>query len=126
MMFGTKKRKVLIVFDYMMADIESNKKIFPIITELFLRGRKLTCFYITILFQSAKTLRLNDTLYSIMKISNEREVQQIASNHSSDIDFKDFMKVCKDYTKEPCSFLVIDTTLKSDIPLRFRKKLLKK
>ena len=126
MMFGTKKRKVLIVFDSMMADIESNKKILPIITELFLRGRKLTCFYITILFQRAKTLRLNDTLYSIMKISNKREVQQIASNHSSDIDFKDFMKVCKDYTKEPCSFLVIDTTLKSDIPLRFRKKLLKK
>ena len=110
----------------MIADLESNKKIRPIITELFLRGRKLTCFYITILVQSTKTIRLNAILYSIMEISNKREVQQIASNHSSDIDFKDFMKVCKDYTKEPYSFLVIDTTLKSDIPLRFRKKLLKK
>ena len=60
-----------------------------------------------------------------MKISNKREVQQIASNHSSDIDFKDFMKVYRDYTKEPYLFLVIDTTLKSDIRLRFRKNLLK-
>ena len=60
-----------------------------------------------------------------MKISNKREVQQIASNHSSDIDFKDFMKVYRDYTKEPYLFLVVDTTLKSDIRLRFRKNLLK-
>ena len=120
-----KKKKVLIVFDDLMADIESNKKIRPIISELFLRGRKLICFYITILFQSTETIRLNATLYSIMKTSNKREVQQIASNHSSDIDFKDFMKVYKDYTKEPYLFLVINTTLKSDIPLRFRKNLLK-
>ena len=58
-----------------------------------------------------------------MKIPNKRELQQIASNHSSDIDFKDFMKLYKDYTKEPYSFLVNDTTLSSDNPLRFRKNL---
>ena len=55
-----------------------------------------------------------------MKIPNKREVQQIALNHSSDIDFKDFMK----FTKEPYSFLVNYTTLQSDNPLRFRKNLL--
>ena len=49
-----------------------------------------------------------------MKIRNKRELQQIALNHSSDIDFKDFMKISKKYTKEPYSFLVNDTTLKSD------------
>ena len=56
-----------------------------------------------------------------MKIPNKRELQQIASNHSSDVDFKDFMKLYKDYTKEPHSFIVNDTTLSSDNPLRFRK-----
>ena len=64
------------------------------------------------------------THYCIMKIHNEGELQQIASNYSSYIDFKDFMKLCKDYTKEPYSFLVNDTTLSSDKPLRFRKNLI--
>ena len=59
-----------------------------------------------------------------MKIPNKRELQQIASNHSSDIYFKDFIKLSKDYTKEPYSFSVNDTTFSSDNPLRFRKNLL--
>ena len=59
-----------------------------------------------------------------MKIPNKRELQQIPSNHSSDIEFNDFMKLYKDYTKEPFSFLLNDTTLPSDNPLRFRKSLL--
>ena len=59
-----------------------------------------------------------------MKIPNKRELQQIALNHSSDIDFKDFMNIYKKHTKEPYSFLVNDTTLPSDNPLRFRKNLL--
>ena len=50
----------------------------------------------------------------IMKIQNKRELQQIASNHSSDIDFKDFMNLYKKYTTKPYCFLVIDTTLASD------------
>ena len=57
-----------------------------------------------------KTIRLNATHYFIMKIPNKREFQQIAFNHSSDIDFKDFVKLYKDCTKEPCSFLVNDIT----------------
>ena len=71
-----------------------------------------------------ETIRINATHYFIMKISNKRELQQIASNHSPGIDFKDFMKLYKKYTKEPYLFLVSDTTLLSDNPLRFRKNLL--
>ena len=62
--------------------------------------------------------------YFIMKIPNKRELQQIASNHSFDNDFKDFMQLYKEYAEEPYSFLVNDTTLSSDNPLRFRKNLL--
>ena len=57
----------------------------------------------------------------MIKISSKREFQQISSNHSSDNDFKDFMKLYKDYTKEPYSNLVNNTTLSSDNALRFRK-----
>ena len=60
-----------------------------------------------------------------MKIPNKRELQQIALNHSSDIDFKDFMKICKKYSEEPYPFLVNDTNLPSDDPSRFRKNLLR-
>ena len=59
-----------------------------------------------------------------MKVPNKRELQQIAFNHSSDIDFQDFMNFYKNSTVEPCSFLVIDTTLASDNSPRFRKNLL--
>ena len=59
-----------------------------------------------------------------MKIPNKRELQQTALNHSSDIDFKDFMKIFKKYIAEPYSFLVDDTTLPSDDSLRLRKNLL--
>ena len=58
-----------------------------------------------------------------MKIPNKRQLQQIALNHSSDIDFNDFMKMFKRYTAKPYSFLVNDTTLPSDDPLKFRKNL---
>ena len=60
-----------------------------------------------------------------MKILNKRELQQIALNYSSDIDLKDFIKIYKKCAAEPYSFLVNDTTLPSDNPLRFRKNLFK-
>ena len=66
-------------------------------------------------------MRLNVIHYFIVKITNKRELQQIALNRSSDTEFKDFMKLYKDYTKETFSFIVNDTTLPSDNPLRFRK-----
>ena len=72
-----------------------------------------------------KDVRLNFTHFFIMKTPNKRELQQIALNHSSDIDFKDFMKIFNKYTAEPYFFLVNDTTLSSDDSLRFTKNLLK-
>ena len=58
-----------------------------------------------------------------MKIPNKRDLQQIALNHLSDIDFKDFIKIYKKCTAEPYSFLVDDATVASDNPLRFRKNI---
>ena len=62
--------------------------------------------------------------FFIMKIPSKRELQQIALNHSSDIDFKYFMRIYEKCTSEPLSFLVDDTTLPLDNPLRFKKNLL--
>ena len=123
-----KKRKVLIVFDDLIADMINNKKLDSIVTELFIRATKLNISIVFITqsyFKVPKDVRLNSTHFFIMKIPNKRELQQTALSHSSDIDFKDFMKIYKKYTKEPCSFLVNDTTLPSDDPLRFRKNLLR-
>ena len=61
-----------------------------------------------------------------MKIPNKRELQQTASNHSSNIDFKDFMNLYKKCSATPYSFLVIDATLASENPLRFRKNLIER
>ena len=61
-----------------------------------------------------------------MKIPNKWELQQTAFNHSSDIDFKDFMNLYKKYVAKAYSFLVIDGTLESDNPSRFRKNLLER
>ena len=105
----------------------NNKKLNPIVTELFIRGRKLNISIALITqsyFKVPKDLRSNSTHFFIMKIPNKRELQQIALNHSSDIDFKDFIKIFKKCTAEPYSFLVNDTTLPSNDPLRFRKNLL--
>ena len=123
----TKKRRVFIVFDDMIAAMESDKKLSPIVTELFFRGRKLNISLVFIsqsYFKVPKTIRLNAAHYLIIKIPSKRELQQIASNHSSDIDFKYFMKLYKEYNKEPYSVLVNDTILSSDNPLRLRKRLL--
>ena len=122
-----KRCKILIVFDDMIADMINNKKLNPIVTELFIRGRKLNIsivFTMESYFKVPKDVRLNSTHFFIMKIPNKRELQQIALNHSSDIDFKDFTNIFKKYTKEPYSFLVNDITLASGGPLRFRKNLL--
>ena len=124
-----KERKILSkVFDDMIADMINNNKLNPIAMELFIRGTKLNISIVFITqsyFKVPKDVRLNSTHFFIMKIPNKREIQQIALNHSSDIDFKDFMNIYKKCTKEPYSFLVNDTTLPSDDPLRFRKNLLR-
>ena len=72
-----------------------------------------------------KEVRVNSTHFFIMKIPNERELQQIALNYSSDIDFNGFIRIYKKCTAEPYSFLVNDTSLPLENPLRFRKNLFK-
>ena len=110
-----KKRKVLIIYDDMIADMINNNKLNSVVTELFIRCRKLNISIVFITqsyFKVPKDVRLNSTHFFIMKIPHKRELQQIAS----DIDFKDFMNISY--------FLVNDTTLPSDNPLRFTKNLL--
>ena len=102
-----KKRKILIVFDDMIADMLSNKKLNPIVTELFIRGRKLNIslvFNTQSYFAVPKNIRLNSTHYFIMKIPNKREFRQIAFNHLSDIEFKDSMNLYKICFVKPYSF----------------------
>ena len=93
-----KKRKILIVFDDMIADMIINKKLNPVVTELFIRGKKLNisiAFSTQLYFKVPKDVRLIYTHFLIMKIPNKRELQQIDLNHSFDIDFKDFIKIYK-------------------------------
>ena len=117
----TRKRKILIVFDEMITDIINNKNIQAIIKELFIRCRKLNISLVFITqsyFSVPKEVRLNSTHYLIMKIYNKRELQQIAINHSADIDYKGFMKIYKECTSELYSFFTIDTTLPANDSLK--------
>ena len=119
-----KENKVMIVFDDMIADMISNKKLNSIATELFIRCRKLNISLVFIsqsYFKVPKDVRNNSTYFFIMKIRNKRELHQIAINHSSNINTKDFIEIYRKCTDKPYSFLVIDITLSSDDPLRFRK-----
>ena len=121
-----KEYKILIVFDDMIADMIHNKKLNSIVTELFIRGRKLNISLVFITqsyFKVLKDVRLNTSHFFIAKIPNKRELQQIAINHSSDINTKDFANIYRKCTAEPYSFLVIDTMLASNNPLMFRKNL---
>ena len=80
----------------MYADVSGTKKINPIVTDLFIRGRKLNIsVFITqaAYFAVPKNIGLNSAHYFVMKIPDKREIQQIVSNHSSDIDFQEFMNL---------------------------------
>ena len=110
----SRKRKILIVFDHMIADIMTNKRFQAIIKELCIRCRTLNISLIFItqsFFSVPKDVRLNSTHCFIMKIHNRKELQNIAINHSADIDYKDFMKIYRECTKKPFNFLTINTTL---------------
>ena len=120
-----KENKILIVFD-MIADMINNKKLNAILTELFIRCRKLNISLVFIsqsYFKVAKDVRNNSTHVFIMKIPSKRELMQIAINHSSDINTKDFIEIYRKCTDKPYSFLVIDTTLSSNNLLRFKRNL---
>ena len=119
-------KKVLIVFDGMIADITDNKKIQVKIKELFIRCRNLNlslAFITQSCFSVPKDVRLNIAHYFVMKINNKRELQNIAINHSADIDYQDFKKIYRECTKVPNNFLTIDTALPESDPLRFSKNL---
>ena len=121
---SNKKRKMLIVFHDMIAGMLIDKKLNLIVTELFMRGRKLNIslvFITQLYFAVLKNITVNSTYYFVMKIRNKREFQEIAFNHSSDIDFQDFMNLYKKCSAKSYSFLVIDTTIVSDNSSRFRK-----
>ena len=121
------KRIVLIVFDDMIANIMTNKKFQAILKELFIRSRKLNISLIFITqsyFSVPKEVRLNSTHYLIMRIHNRRELKKIAIDHSADIDYKDFLKIYRNCTKEPYSFFISNTTLPSSDILNFRKNFL--
>ena len=121
-----RKRKKLIVFDDMIADIMGNKKFQAIIKELFFRCRKLnvSLVFITQSYCSVpKDVRLNSAHYLMMKINSRIELQNMATDHSADIDYNDFIKIYRECTKEPYNFLTIDTRLPVSDRLRFRKNL---
>ena len=122
-----RKRKILIVFDDMVADIIANKKFHAIIKEIFIRCRKLNISLVFITqsyFSVPKEVRLNCTHHLIMQNHDKTELQLIAINHSADIDYIDFVTIYRKCTGEPDSFLTIDTTLLANDSLKFRKNLL--
>ena len=119
-----RKRKKIIVFDDMIADIMTNKRFQAIIKELFIRCRKLNISLVFITqsyFSVPKDVRLNSTHYLIMKINKGQELQNIAINHSADIHYKDLMRIYREFARKPFNFLTTDTTLPESNPLRCRK-----
>ena len=120
-----RKRKILIVFDDMISHLMSDKKAQQVLKELFIRCRQLNislCFLTQSYFSVPKDVRLTCTHYVIFKLNNKRELKNIAINHSADIDYKDFIKIYRDSTKEPYNFLTIHTT--QPVDKRFKKNLM--
>ena len=94
---------------------------------MFIRCIKLNISLVFITqsyFFVPKDVRLNPTLYLIMKINNRKELQNIAINHSFDIDYEDFMKIYRECAKKPYNFLTMDTTLPAIDLSKFRKNLI--
>ena len=114
-------KKVLIVFDDMMADIEYNKTFKRIIKELFYRTRKINVSIVFITqsyFKALKYARLNSTHYILMKIGNKKELKRIAEEKSGHLGYKDFLKMYNYCTKEPYSFMTIDARPTATIPFK--------
>ena len=91
----------------MIADIMSNEKSQATIKKLFIRCRKLNISLVFITrsyFSVPKDVTLNSIHYLIMKINNRKELQNIAINHSADIDYKDFVRIYRECTRKPYFF----------------------
>ena len=105
-------KKVLIIFDDMIADIMRSEKFKAIVKEPFIRCRKLNISIVFITqsyFRAPKHARLNSTHYILMKIGNKKELKSIAEENSGHLDFKDFLKIYNYCTNEPYSFMMVDT-----------------
>ena len=114
-------KKVLIVFDDMIADIEYNKNFKQIIKELFYRARKINISIVFITqsyLRALKDARLNSTHYILMKINNKKELKRIAEEKSGHLDYKDFLKIYNYCNKEPYSFMSIDARATAIIPFK--------
>ena len=112
-------KKVLIVFDDMIADIEYNKKFKRIIKELFYRARKINVLIVFITqsyFRALMDARLNSTHYMLMRIGNKKELKRIAEEKLGHLDYKDFLKMYNYCTKEPYSSMTIDARPTATIP----------
>ena len=108
-----RKRKFLIIFDDMINHVLPDKKAQQVLKGLFIRCRKLNislCFSTQSYFSVPKDVRLNFTHYIFFKLHNKRELQNIAINHSVDINYKDFIKIYRDCTKKLYNSLTIDAT----------------
>ena len=114
-------KKVLIIFGDMMADIMRSEKFKAIVKELFIRCRKLNISIVFITqsyFTTPKDARLNSTHYIIIKIDNKKELKSIAEENSGHLDFKEFLKIYDYCTKEPYSFMMVDTRPTAHITFR--------
>ena len=114
-------KKVLIVFDDMIADIEYNKKFKKIVKELFYRARKVNVpivFITQSYFRASKDARLNSNHYILMEIGNKKELKSIAEEKSVNLDYKDFLKIYNYCTREPYSFMTIDARPTATIPFK--------
>ena len=105
-------KKVLTIFDDMIADIMRSDKFKAIVKELFIRCRKLNISIVFITqsyFRTSKDARLNSTHYTLMKIGNKKELKSIAEENSGHLDFKDFLKIHNYCTNKPYLFMMVDT-----------------
>ena len=105
-------KKVLIIFDDMIADVMRSEKFKAMVKGLFIRCRKLSISIVFITqsyFRTPKDARLNSTHYIQMKIGNKKELKSIAEENSGHLDFKDFLKMYNYCTNEPYSFMMVDT-----------------
>ena len=114
--------KLFIIFYDLIANIFKNEKPNTTVTELFIRGKYFSSLCYTILICCTKKYQRKFWALFYYENSSKQELQQIAFNHSSDIDFQDFANLCE----KTYSFLVTNTILASDNPLRFRKNLLER
>ena len=107
-----RRRQAVIIFDDMISHVMSDKKVQQLLKDLYINCRKLniSLYFLTqSYFTVPKDVRLNCTHYILFRLNNKRELQNIAFNHSADIDYKYFIKIYRDCTREPFNFFTIDT-----------------